>query len=98
MNAAIAIVAKVNKYKRSFRKLGATTPAKAIVPEAHGIRKSIIFSKLVRDGILKAVSKDRYYLDDVQDAAIRKKRQSLILVILCIVAATALLVFFVALW
>lgn len=78
----ILIAAKTKKYKRLFRKAGATSPSTAIIPEQHGIRKTLVFSKMVRDGILIQVN-DGYYLDEFKnDSTVSRRMQAVFYLII----------------
>lgn len=81
--AIIAI--RMRRYKQAFRTAGATSPAAAIRPADCGLRETLVFHKLVREGILVQVGNGRYYLDETRDAAVMRIRQKLILALLCII-------------
>ncbi|RYF86048.1 MAG: hypothetical protein EON98_04840 [Chitinophagaceae bacterium] len=91
MSAAV-IVAVRNRYIRTFRKVGAVDEVTAIVPSEHGIRESLIFKGLVRRGIIMNAGGDRYFLNEVVEAADRKRRQTIVLVLFILIFL--LLIFF----
>lgn len=88
MNSTVvpAIIAiKMRRYKEAFRAAGATAPVSAMRPADAGLRESLIFQKLVRDGILVAVGEDRFYLDETRDAAVMRTRRKIVAVLLIVI-------------
>ena len=84
--AVPAIIAmKMRRYKEAFRAAGAVTPATAMRPDEVGLRKSVIFDKLVRQRVLVAAGDGRYYLDETRDATVRRSKRKLVLVLLAII-------------
>lgn len=86
-------MAQVRRIIRSFRALGATHPAAAILPAQHDIRESFVFRRLVQRGVLVAVGDGRYYLDEEAEARYRLQRQRLAMVLI----GVALVLFVVSL-
>ena len=81
------------KYIRIFRKAHATTRERAINPKAHGIRTGIIFSKLIREGTLRRVDDDRFYLDENAERSSTHKRKKIVFTILVVVLLVLAVVF-----
>ena len=81
------ILAQINKYIRIFRQANATSPSRAIIPWEYGIRNSLVFQKLVRQGIFVPVNEERYYMDEIKEAAYRKQRQSIAAILLLLLLA-----------
>lgn len=94
--AVIAIAAKTRKYRRVFKNANATSPETSILPEEYGIRKSLIFNKMVREGVLVALNKERYYLNERRDNEVRKKRQTIVLIFLAFLLIAAILSFLIS--
>lgn len=85
MSVATAIHMKVKRYIGIFRKAGATNPTRAINPSEHGIRKSLVFGKLVRQGVIVSVDDTLYYLDEEREAAHAKRRHAIVTVVLVVI-------------
>ena len=73
------------KYIRIFRKAHATTKERAINPKAHGIRTGLIFSKLIKEGTIRRVADDKFYLDEAAESMSTKKRRKLVLTIIVVI-------------
>lgn len=85
-SAVPAIVAiRIRRYKNAFRAAGATSPATAIRPAETGLRESLVFHKLVREGILVAVGNGRFYLDEARDEALMHQKRKIIIALLFII-------------
>lgn len=85
MTATTVVLAQMNRCIRIFRQANAINPFTAIIPAEHGIRTSLIFQKLVRQGIIIPVGKERYYLNEQKEAEYRKRRQSIALVLVTLI-------------
>ena len=85
MTATTVILAQMNKYIRIFREAGATSPEASIIPTEHGIRNSFVFQKLVRRGVFVRLGNGRYYMDEKQEDAYRRKRMNLVLLLVFLV-------------
>jgi O-antigen ligase len=84
--AVPAIIAlKMRRYKEAFRAAGAVTPATAMRPAEAGLRESVIFHKLVRQGVLVAAGNGRYYLDERRDATVRSNKRKIVVALLAII-------------
>jgi hypothetical protein len=84
--AVPAIIAiRMRRYKEAFRAAGAISPATAIRPAEKGLRESLIFHKLVREGILVAAGNGRFYLDESRDAAVMRTKRKIMAVLVFIV-------------
>jgi hypothetical protein len=81
----IVIMALTKKYIRIFKDADAITPHSAILPQEHGIRDSLVFKKMVRQGILVKVGNERYYLDLVKELEIKKQRHTMVMIVLGII-------------
>ncbi len=91
-----AIVAgKINRTIGRFGKAGAFTELTARTPEELGVRKRLIFSRLVNQGVLIEVSQKRYYLHRENLAAHQANRRKraivALLFIFIIIVITSLL-------
>jgi len=91
------IAVKMRQYKEAFRTAGATAPHTAIRPADAGLRQSLIFNKLVRQGVLVAVDNDRFYLDETRDSAVTHTRR-MVLAGLVILILLILIISTVAAW
>jgi hypothetical protein len=79
------VAARMRRYRNAFRAAGAITPATAIRLADTGLRESLIFQRLVREGILVPVGNGRYYLDEVREAAVQRMRHRILAIVLLIV-------------
>ena len=81
-----------NKYLRYFKELGATCAEKAIKLEDYGLRKSLLFHKLLESSPVKETYEYRYYLDQKEEKKQRRKRRSvisaLLILIICFLIVT----------
>lgn len=82
MSATTIIAALRHRYIRIFREAGATHPGAAIYPADFGVRDSLVFRKLVRQGIFVETGNGRYYLNEEREVAMRGKRLSALLLLL----------------
>ena len=85
MSVATVIHMKMNRYIRIFRTAGAIDPSHAINPVEHGVRKSLIFIRLVRQGIIISVNDDLYYLDEEKESAHRRRKQMIVAIVLLLI-------------
>ena len=92
--AIFAVIARQKKIIRIFHHAGAVKSFKAIVPAEHGISKGFVFNKLVRDGILLPVHDGRYYLNEIRERELSKRRRDIIGIILMVIAIIVLIVVF----
>lgn len=81
----IIIAARQNQYIRTFRQTGAFSSVTSIRLKDYRLRKSVIFDKLVRQGVIAQAGEDRYYLDQQREEEVRKKRIPLLIVALIVV-------------
>ena len=91
--AIFAVMARQKKIISVFHKAGATNSVNAIFPEEHGIHQRIIFRKLVRDGIIVQAYQGRYYLDELREKNVGKRRRDIIGIILMVIAIIVLIAF-----
>lgn len=82
-----AIVAgKINRIIRCFEKAGAFTEKTARNPEELGIWKSLLFNRLVNQGVLVEASQKRYFLHRENLATyIANRRKRVIIALLFII-------------
>jgi len=91
----IAIRAKIRKYKSIFLKAHATSSDRAIQPWDYGVKKGIIFNKLVRQKIIISAGNDKYYIDELRDRSLRQ-RSNIITVIILIIFILIVFAFFMS--
>ena len=87
----VAILIKRNRYLRHFRIIEAVSADKSILLREHGMRRSLIFDKMVSDGIIKQTVSGRFYLDVAREQEVRKRRRSVILLLLVSVLSALVL-------
>ena len=71
----IVIIGRTKKYIRAFKTAKATTPGNAINIREHGIKKSLIFNKLVREHIIIKTDNDLFYLDEKREREVIKRKK-----------------------
>ena len=81
----VIIIVKMRQYKEAFRTAGATTPHSAMRPADAGLRQSLIFDKLVRQGVLVGVGNDRFYLNETRNRAVTHTRRKVLAVLIVII-------------
>lgn len=84
--AAAVIARKRRKILETFREAGALSAAGATPREELGLRKSVIFRRLARTGVLVDCGDERYYLDEEAAARAHRSRLQRAAVILTLVA------------
>lgn len=84
------IIARRRKYFKSFRQARALSAGSSIRLADHGIKRSMIFDRLVSQGIIVPVGDDRYYLDEEKEHEVRKRLLPILLVIFILVLILAL--------
>ena len=94
MSGATVILIQMKKCIRRFREVNATTPSTAIIPSEHAIRTSFAFRKLVREGVVVPVSNERFYLDEEREIQVRKRRQTLVAILLILVIVGMIVLYF----
>jgi hypothetical protein len=92
--AATAVIAQRNKIIRRFKEAGATAPDRPIDPATHQIHQSMIFNKLVREGVLVKVAAHHFYLNEERAAAYRTQQQQVVLVVLVVVVIAIAVILF----
>lgn len=85
------IIARQNKYIRTLKQLEATSARKSINLEEYGIRKSLIFNKLMREGIIIQTYHNRYYLDVAKEEEQRQRRRSIIIMLLILIISSIII-------
>ena len=88
-----AIIAKTRKYIRIFKNQGAISPATSIIPAEYGIRHTLVFKKLLRQGIIIQAGNEKYYLDEIKEEQVRNRRQKLLLTIFMSLLITGILIY-----
>jgi hypothetical protein len=74
------IAGKINRIIGRFDQAGAFTERSARNPEELGVRKSLIFNRLVNQGVLVEVSQQRYYLHRENLAAYQVNRRKRVII------------------
>lgn len=82
----IAIIAKRNSIIRHFTKAAAYTPETAQTLEALNLTSSHIFRRMLKDGVLKEVPENRFYLDQTANAEFHRRTRLGVAVALGVVA------------
>jgi hypothetical protein len=92
MGAAVAVLLiKERHIVEAFRRAGATTAEKAVVPEdinvgTHGAAWGVLHNR----AIMRSTADGRYYLDELSWEASRRLRQQRLLIVVMLVAAFAI--------
>jgi len=63
-NGNLVILALQKRLVRKFQEAGATRPRQAAPLPDLGVRRSFVFKKLLKKGILREAEGERYYLDE----------------------------------
>lgn len=92
--AIFAVIARQRKIIRIFQHAGAVQSFKAINPEEHGISKGFVFNRLVRDRVLLPVNDGRYYLNEVRERELSRRRREIVGIILMVIAIIVLIAVF----
>ncbi len=89
-----AIAVKRKKILAKFRDLGALSPDSAKSSQDLGFRRSLLFRRMVRTGVLVDCGDGRYYLDETTQERDqhRRRRRAAWLVAVAIVAMVVVLV------
>ena len=90
MSAATVLLMQMRRIVRTFRQLGATHPAGAIIPAQHGLRQSFAFRRLVQRGVLVAVDAERFYMDQEVESRVSRQRRRILLVALAVIIVVML--------
>ena len=91
------IAARMRRYKEVFYAANALTPTTAIRLADKGLRESLVFHKLVRQGILVAVGDGRFYLDEERDEAVMHSKRKF-LAVLVIISLGLLIIGIISAW
>lgn len=98
MGAAVAVMLMKERHiVEAYRRAGATTPDKAVVPEdinvgAHGAPWRVLNNR----AIIRSAGDGRYYLDELSWEASRRLRRQRLLIVVVLVAAFA--IWFIGPW
>ena len=87
----ITVIARRHKYIRIFKELEATSYDNSVSLEEYGIRKSLIFHRLVKNGIIRQTFSGRFYLDAEKEKIQTKRRQDIILLLLLAVISAVII-------
>src|SRR6478672_2758853 len=79
------VAARMRHYRNAFRAAGATTPATAIRLADAGLRDSLIFHRLVREGILVPAGDGRYYLDELREATVQRNKHRILAILVFVI-------------
>ena len=77
MSAAVIILAKQKRYIRAFREANAIDESRAVTLSEICQKPSFIYQRLVKQGVIDRAGNDRYYLDEVKEEELRKRRKKL---------------------
>lgn len=85
MSALPAVIVALRlKYIRTFRKAGAVTPGRSIRLSEHGLRKSMIFERLLSQGIIVQLDNERYYLDEIREQELKRRKTPVLMIVLIV--------------
>lgn len=76
------MIAKQNRYTRVLKQSGAISAGKSIKLEEYGLKKSLVFNKLLRRGIIIQTYDGRYYLDVSKEEEERRRKQLIVIMVL----------------
>ncbi len=79
------LIARRNKYIRVLRKLEATSAANSIKLEEYGLRKSLVFNKLLRAGIIVQTFNNQYYVNAAKEEEERRRRRTIVVMLLIVI-------------
>lgn len=91
---AAIIVARRNKYIRTFRQAGAISPRRPLRLSDAGLRRSIMFNLLVRQRIIVPVDADMFYLDENREQELHRIKRPLLAIVLVLVLLVILISFY----
>ena len=80
------VAAKRNKIIRQFLSKGAVSYKESRTLEQLGLKKSLIFNRLIRQGIIVEVTFDRYFIDLEKYDEEERERRRLVTVLLVLIA------------
>lgn len=88
MGGVIVILLKQKKYIKLFRKVGAIDAEHSISLNDFGIRKSLVFNKMIRRGIFIQCESGKYYINNqaAEDLINLRSRRAKITIIIAVVA------------
>ena len=89
--AVVAIMVITNNILNAFKKNDALSPDRARTKAELHIRSRWIFSNLVRKGVIRKVSGDRYYVDLQAQERYLRRRNTALLVVTCTVITAAII-------
>ncbi|MEM7352645.1 MAG: hypothetical protein AAF657_17735 [Acidobacteriota bacterium] len=72
--AAAAIAIQRKKILKTFRQFGAVSVETARSSQDLAVRRSLLFRRMVRTGVVVDCGDDHYYLDEVAEARERQRR------------------------
>jgi phosphotransferase system glucose/maltose/N-acetylglucosamine-specific IIC component len=95
MDGIVAVIAVTKRTMNAFRETDATSPDRARTKAELHIRSTLIFNRLISQGVIKQVSGDRYYMDLQEQASYLRRRRLLVLAVTGVVVVLALIGAFV---
>ena len=90
--AAAVIARRRRKILRAFRDAGALSAETATTRDELGLRRSVVFRRLVRTGVLVDAGSGRYYLDEEAAARAHHLRVLRVQLMMAVVAVVLLLI------
>ena len=88
-----AIIVKQKRYIRAFRNVNAVSDQQAIRLDDLGIRKGPIFNGLLRRGVIRHATDEKYYLDQLTEATMMARRRKVAIIVLVIMLLALTIVF-----
>lgn len=88
---AMAILAARNKYIRVFKNQHAVSPQGAITPENFGLKRRMIFKRLLRQGVISAATKNTFYLNESREQMLRKQSRKTALTVMALLILALLI-------
>jgi hypothetical protein len=93
--AVAAIIVITDSILKAFKKNDALSPEKAKTKADLHIRSRWIFNRLVSKGVIKQISRDRYYVDLQAQERYLRRRNTALAVVICTVVTLAIIAAFV---
>jgi len=80
--AGAAVAHRRRQILSTFRKLGATSPERAVPESSLDVRGHLIFKRMVKGGVIVRLPDGRYYLDEAAEARARRMRLTILAAVL----------------
>jgi len=84
---AAIIIAMQNRIMNRFMDHNAVSPEQAKTIEDLGLKKNLLFNKLLRRGVLVQTPDERYYIIPEKAAQYKRRRRIIILIVMAVVLA-----------